>query len=75
METRLAVYIKHLYCFGIQTDPEVWEPETKVYVHAPSLLLHLCISVAEIQLHILVWHVYYIILSRFQWFRVYADMY
>ncbi len=73
METRLALYIKHLYHIGIQTDPEFWEPETKVYVHAPSLLLHLCISVAELQLHILVWHVYYI-LSRFQWFRVYADM-
>ncbi len=43
-------------------------------MHAPSLLLRvLCVSVAELHSHILVWYVYYIVLSLFQSFRVYDN--
>ncbi len=44
----------------------------KVYANA-QVLFSIFISVAELQRHILVWHVYYIVLSQFQWFRVYLD--
>lgn len=46
----------------------------KVYAHALSLLRFLCISEAELQRHILVWHVFYNFFCLFQSFRVYADI-
>jgi len=37
-----------------------------------KLLSLLALLNLELQRHILVWHVYYIVLSQFQWFHVYA---
>lgn len=41
----------------------------------PHLLLRFwCTCMAALQCHIQAWHMYYSVLSRFQWISVYADM-
>ncbi len=48
-----------------------WSGQRSVHISFRAEIACVCITVAELQCHILVWHVCYIIFSLF---RVYADI-